>query len=213
MANLKERKARLLKLIRSFDEAETNPVISDDIELEETDEQIPEELEADDLDVVDTEEEADADEFEGEDELEDLEDGEDLEANEFEETEEDETFDVADDEEEALVELPEDEDDDTILSDDEEDLSFLDDEEDSVTASEVEIGDEAHGGDPSVSEITDSDVDVNTDAEVFPTDSEYVARITAKLDKVANYLEKTGKKRMAYRLDVLSDKLEKSVRK
>ena len=183
--SLKERRARLLKLIRSFDEAETEPAIVEDVELEETDEQIPEELEADDLNVVDDEVE-------------------------------DETFDVADNnEDEALVELPEDEDDDAILSDEQEDddLSFLDDEEDSVTASEVEIGDEAHGGDPSVSEITDNDVEVNTDAEVFPTDSEYVAKITAKLDKVASYLEKTGRKRMAYRLDVLSDKLEQSVRK
>lgn len=199
--SLKERKAHLLKLIRSFDAAED--AVIGDIELDETDEQIPEELEADDLDVVDEtndEELVDAEEETLEDE---------------ELVDEDDSFDVADEDEqdEAFVELPEDEDDDAIVSEDDEDLSFLDDEQDSVTASEVEIGDEAHGGDPSVSEITDSEIDVNTDAEVFPTDSEYVANITARLDKVANYLEKTGKKRMAYRLDVLSDKLEKSVRK
>lgn len=199
--SLKERKARLLKLIRSFDAAED--AVIGDIELDETDEQIPEELEADDLDVVD------------ETDNEELVDAEDETLEDEELVDEDDSFDVADEDEEdeAFVELPEDEDDDAIVSEDDEDLSFLDDEQDSVTASEVEIGDEAHGGDPSVSEITDSEIDVNTDAEVFPTDSEYVANITARLDKVANYLEKTGKKRMAYRLDVLSDKLEKSVRK
>ena len=78
---------------------------------------------------------------------------------------------------------------------------------------EDEIGDEAKGGDPSVSTITDSKVDVSTDKEVFPTNSEYVAKITARLDRVANILEKRGMKRMAFRVDQLSDKLEASIRK
>ena len=75
------------------------------------------------------------------------------------------------------------------------------------------IGDEAHGGDPSVSDIVDTKVDVSTDKEVFPTNSEYVARITKRLDRVANILEKRGLKRMAFRVDQLSDKLESSIRK
>lgn len=184
--DLKTRRANLLKLIRSFEDTEN--IVGEDVELDSLDEQIPEELGTEDLDIVNDEED-------------------------------DASFDVADEEEdEALVELPEDKDDDAIVSEDEEDddLSFLDDEEEDkeVTASATpEIGDEANGGDPSVSEIVKTDVDVNTDAEVFPTDSEYVAKVTARLDRVADILEKRGMKKMAYRLDVLSDKLEASVRK
>lgn len=87
------------------------------------------------------------------------------------------------------------------------------------TASEVkpgvedEIGDEADGGDASVSSIVDTKIDVSTDKEVFPTNSEYVAKITARLDRVANILEKRGMKRMALRVDQLSDKLEASILK
>lgn len=79
---------------------------------------------------------------------------------------------------------------------------------------EDEIGDEAHGGDPSVSDIVDNDIDVSTDKEVFGqnTDSEYVAKITARLDRVATALEKRGMKKMAFRVDQLSDKLEASIR-
>ena len=79
---------------------------------------------------------------------------------------------------------------------------------------EDEIGDEANGGDPSVSDIVDNDIDVSTDKEVFGqnTDSEYVAKITARLDRVATALEKRGMKKMAFRVDQLSDRLEASVR-
>lgn len=101
----------------------------------------------------------------------------------------------------------------------EEEINACGDTEEVKTASETtpgiedEIGDEAKGGDPSVSTITDSKVDVSTDKEVFPTNSEYVAKITARLDRVANILEKRGMKRMAFRVDQLSDKLEASIRK
>lgn len=100
-----------------------------------------------------------------------------------------------------------------------EEINACGDTEEVKTASETtpgiedEIGDEAKGGDPSVSTITDSKVDVSTDKEVFPTNSEYVAKITARLDRVANILEKRGMKRMAFRVDQLSDKLEASIRK
>ena len=79
---------------------------------------------------------------------------------------------------------------------------------------EDEIGDEAHGGDPSVSDIVDNGIDVSTDKEVFGqnTDSEYVAKITARLDRVATALEKRGMKKMAFRVDQLSDRLEASIR-
>lgn len=79
---------------------------------------------------------------------------------------------------------------------------------------EDEIGDEANGGDPSVSELTDTRIDCKSDKEVFgqSTDSEYVAKITARLDRVAAALEARGMKKMAFRVDQLSDKLEASIR-
>lgn len=78
---------------------------------------------------------------------------------------------------------------------------------------EDEIGDEANGGDPTVSTIVDNDVDCDTDKEVFGqnTDSEYVAKVVARLDRVASALEKRGMKKMAFRIDQLSDRLEASI--
>lgn len=79
---------------------------------------------------------------------------------------------------------------------------------------EDNIGDEANGGDPSVSELPDTKIDCESDKEVFGrnTDSEYVAKITARLDRVAAALEARGMKKMAFRVDQLSDKLEASIR-
>ena len=79
---------------------------------------------------------------------------------------------------------------------------------------EDKIGDEADGGDPSVSELPDTKIDCESDKEVFGqnTDSEYVAKITARLDRVASALEARGMKKMAFRVDQLSDKLEASIR-
>ena len=79
---------------------------------------------------------------------------------------------------------------------------------------EDKIGDEANGGDPSVSELPDTKIDCESDKDVFGqnTDSEYVAKITARLDRVASALEARGMKKMAFRVDQLSDKLEASIR-
>ena len=79
---------------------------------------------------------------------------------------------------------------------------------------EDNIGDEANGGDPSVSELPDTKIDCESDKEVFGqnTNSEYVAKITARLDRVASALEARGMKKMAFRVDQLSDKLEASIR-
>lgn len=79
---------------------------------------------------------------------------------------------------------------------------------------EDKIGDEANGGDPSVSKLPDTKIDCDSDKEVFGqnTDSEYVAKITARLDRVAAALEARGMKKMAFRVDQLSDKLEASIR-
>ena len=194
--NLKKRKASLVNVIQALDDADA--VFGEDVELDSLDEQIPEELDSADLAPMNDDAELPEDEAE---------------------------FEVAEDEvDEDPMELPEDKDDDAILSEeDDDDLSFLDEveEEETTTASEVapgvedKIGDEAHGGDPSTSEVAPGgkDVDVSTDGEVFPTESEYVARIVSRLDRVANYLEKKGEKRMAYRIDLLSDKLEASIKK
>lgn len=178
---------------------------AEDIEIESLEEEFPEELEVEDLDIVD-EIYDDEDEFAVADD------------DEFDDEEE----------EEDEFELPEDGDDDEILSEDEFDDEFEDeddeddedddeDDEDVVTGAdegiEKEIGDEAGGGDPSISEVVDSDIDVSTDAEVFPTNSKYVASIVKRLDRVANILEKRGMKKMAYRVDVLSDRLESSIKR
>jgi len=80
---------------------------------------------------------------------------------------------------------------------------------------EDKIGDQAHGGDPSVSKLPKlTKVDCATDKEAFGqnTRSQYVARITARLDRVAKALEERGKRRMAFRIDQISDALEASVR-
>lgn len=77
---------------------------------------------------------------------------------------------------------------------------------------EDEIGDESRGGDPSVSEIVKNDVECSSYKEVFPTNSKYVANITKRLDRVATILEKRGMKRLAFRVDQLSDKLESSIK-
>ena len=79
---------------------------------------------------------------------------------------------------------------------------------------EDKIGDEANGGDPSVSELPDTKIDCESYKDVFGqnTDSEYVAKITARLDRVASALEARGMKKMAFRVDQLSDKLEASIR-
>ena len=194
--NLKKRKASLMNVIQALDEADK--VFGEDIELDSLDEQLPEELDSEDLAPL---------------------------ADDAELPEDEADFEVAEDDVDGdVMELPEDKDDETIVSDeDDDDLSFLDEveEEETTTASEVapgvedKIGDEAHGGDPSVSEVAPGgdDVDVSTDGEVFPTESEYVASIVSRLDRVANYLEKKGQKRMAYRIDLLSDKLEASIKK
>lgn len=81
---------------------------------------------------------------------------------------------------------------------------------------EDKIGDQAHGGDPSTSRLPKlTKVDCGTDKEVFGQNSksQYVARITARLDRVAKALEDRGKRRMAFRIDQISDALEASIRK
>ena len=71
-------------------------------------------------------------------------------------------------------------------------------DEESIVASETtpgiedEIGDEAKGGDPSVSNLVDTKVDVSTDKEVYPTKSEYVAKLQKHI-KLAKAVKKSNK--------------------
>lgn len=125
--------------------------------------------------------------------------------------------------EKANAELP---DEKEIVSEEDAVLADCDKVEAAITAAERKastvkpgiedrIGDQSHGGDPSVSALPKTKIDCDTDKKVFGkhTDCEYVASITKKLDRVAAALEKRGMNRMAFRIDQLSDKLEASVRK
>ncbi len=206
------------KLLASIDELE-NVVADDEIVVDEMTEQAPEELEVEDIETDDLEaaikeaEEMIGDDEEivvGDDEVDDIDDdiavAEDMLAP------------TADDE----VELPDDE--EIVNAEDVQEVLDACDEleqqlgDDAITASEEEpgvedeIGDEANGGDPSVSELPDTQIDTATDSEVYPTESQYVAHLTARLDKIATALERKGLKRMAFRVDKLSDELENSVK-
>lgn len=71
---------------------------------------------------------------------------------------------------------------------------------------EDDIGDEAGGGSPSVSGVVPFfGKDVRLDRA---TQKRTIRNITARLDNLADYCERSGFKRLAYRLDVISDKLE-----
>lgn len=201
---------------------------ADDITIEELEEQLSDELDVDDVEldeVKDLEVEEDEVKVSEADEI--LNEAEELlKAFEAAEAEEAPAEVKMSEEEEILAECEKLEKEisaaeNTELPDDKEIISEEEAPavEEPKTASEVapgiedEIGDEAKGGDPSVSDIVDTKIDVATDKEVYPTDSEYVARITKRLDKVATILEKRGLKRIAFRIDQLSDKLESSIRK
>ena len=112
--------------------------------------------------------------------------------------------------------------DETTAKKDEEEIPELT-EEPVATASESapgvedEIKDTAIGGDPTVQTVTEEGKGakdaVSTDAEVFPTNSEYVAKVTKVLDRVASSLEKSGKFKLAFKLDAISDALEQELKK
>lgn len=206
------------KLLASIDELE-NVVADDEIVVDEMTEQAPEELEVEDIETDDLEaaikeaEEMIGDDEEivvGDDEVDDIDDdiavAEDMLAP------------TADDE----VELPDDE--EIVNAEDVQEVLDACDEleqklgDDAITASEEEPGiedeiqDTANGGDPTVSELPETQIDTATDAEVYPTESQYVAHLTARLDKIATALERKGLKKMAFRVDKLSDELENSVK-
>lgn len=71
---------------------------------------------------------------------------------------------------------------------------------------EDEIGDQGRGGEPSVSKLPKL-----SDPQTI-TLRQYVFKLTGRLDRVAKELEARGNRRMAFRIDQLSDALEASVR-
>lgn len=73
-----------------------------------------------------------------------------------------------------------------------------------------DIQDTAHGDEPVVSPLANSNVETKTDEEAFgkKDDSEYIKSLTARLDRVATALQERGMLRMAFRVDQLSDALE-----
>lgn len=213
--------------------------------VDELDETLPAELEADDLDLEDgdlTPEEAEIlgldDEIEGgeeeiEDDDEELEDGDEeieTEDDEIEADEEDGLFEGEDDEIEAGDDCPgceaEEElegEDDEIEGDDEE---IIPDDKpvDAVLAHryaarqaararryaalsrkadinrpgvEDTIGNQMGGGTPSVSTLDDTGIPVSE-----------AKALAARIDKIANYCQKHGQVKLAYRLDVIANTLD-----
>lgn len=77
---------------------------------------------------------------------------------------------------------------------------------------EDEITQTVSGAEPTTSNVVKTKIDVETLPEVAGSNSEYVAKITKRLDRVANILEKRGMKRLAFRVDQLSDKIESSIK-
>ena len=203
MANYKRRRSALLNVIQGLEDSD---VVSDDVvEMDEIEETIPETAE-DDLNL-------DADDdlgIESEDLLPEDKDDEAIVGDEEQ---------VAEETEEACDEKEQ------VFSDEELEqvMEALDDDDEcqncEVTASETESGiedeitDTVGGGDPTTSEVApggeEAKSEVQTDAEVYPTESAYVASLVRKFDRIADELEKKGMKRLAYRLDKLSDRLEK----
>lgn len=189
------RKSALMSTILGM---ESSDALKEDapIAVDEMDEQIPEELNEDDLSFLDET----PGEIDGEDE-------EDVELNV------EDIVGCADSDGKvkmssirALAECcpPDDLGDDDILS-------ATDDDVEEFTASlnnpgiEDTIGNQASGGDPSLSQIVQMDDDLQMDED---EQKEEIKKITARIDRLANYCERSGHKRLAYRLDVISDKLE-----
>ena len=189
------RKSALMSTILGM---ESSDALKEDapIAVDEMDEQIPEELNEDDLSFLDET----PGEIDGEDE-------EDVELNV------EDIVGCADSDGKvkmssirALAECcpPDDLADDDILS-------ATDDDVEEFTASlnnpgiEDTIGNQTSGGDPSLSQIVQMDDDLQMDED---EQKEEIKKITARIDRLANYCERSGHKRLAYRLDVISDKLE-----
>ena len=208
------------KMLASIEALEDIVEGDDEIVVDELEEQAPEELEVSDVEAEDDNKEAEDEVKAAEELLAELEaDDENCETDDEIAVAEDILAPVADDE----VELPDDK--EIVDADDVKEVLDACDEleqklgaDEAVTASEAEPGiedeieDTANGGDPTLSELPDTQIDTATDAEVYPTESEYVARVTARLDKIASILERKGMKKMAFRVDKLSDELEASVR-
>lgn len=85
----------------------------------------------------------------------------------------------------------------------------------SVPGVEDSIVDTGEGGQPTVQTVVDQgdkvESELPADSEVFPTSEPKVAKrmIVQRLDRVANVLERNGEKKLAFRIDQISDYLER----
>ena len=101
--------------------------------------------------------------------------------------------------------------------DDEEDMDYMDDDMDYMRASEEESGVEDeitqdYLGDVLETEKTPSSV--TTDDSI--TNVAYTARLkkaSARLDRIADYLEQHGKTKMAYKIDKIADAIDARIKK
>ena len=93
----------------------------------------------------------------------------------------------------------------TIIPDDKDEDEIVGSRKADINAPGIEdtIGDEAHGGKPSVSNLFDKESVMDEEDQ-----EKSIKEITARLDKIASYCERSGHKRLAYEIDQISDKLE-----
>ena len=202
MADFKRRRSALLNVIQGLEDSD---VVSDEVvEMDEIEENIPETTE--ELAPVANEEglpeDQDDDTIISDEELEEI-------------------LSSLDDGEEACDEVEADEDLESCDEFEADDDEFACDEEKVASETEAgiedEITDTMGGGEPTVSEVApggeEAKEEVQETSEVYPTESAYVASLVRKFDRIANQLEKKGMKRLAYRLDKISDSLEASYKK
>lgn len=140
------------------------------------------------------------------------------------EEDEDEEVDFDDELDELEDVIDESGEDDEVFSFEDDEIKEFKEDDEIEAAIEDEIGNETNGngpgGDRSVSlekelvgggnvEFDKEDEYEDSIRNVVTARKARVASIVAKLDNIADRLEKAGNKKLAYRVDVVSDKLEK----
>lgn len=199
--SITRRKSALMSTILGM---ESSDALKEDAStaIDALDEQIPEELGEDDLSFLDeTPEDVDASEDDPEFNIEDIVGCADSNGRV-------KMSSIKALAEEALI--PDDLDDDEIVGS-EDDL--ISESEDDITASldapgiEDTVGDDLSGGDPSLSQIVDMDENTRIDEK---EQNSTIEKITASLDRLANYCERSGHKRLAYKLDLISNTIDKN---
>ena len=182
------RKSALMSTILGMEDSEVFKDDATPVALDELDEQIPEELSADDLSFLD--------EVPGEEEA-----GENDPELNIEDIVgcTDENGKVKLSSIKALAEC--------VVPDDKGEDDVLGCRNASIEQPGIEdtIGDQANGGDPSLSVVVPGDDEDKIDKK---EQEQAIKEITARIDRLADYCERSGHKRLAFKLDVISDKLE-----